>query len=120
MGLKNDIKKLTQKIEKLNQVLNSETLYKAQKYDETISLLNNIKIEAKTLKKINENGDLELIIKYSIPDVVLSFDANKKTFEWKNNFFYSINKLDLLDQESYNNIVKAMQEIEKQTFFKKR
>lgn len=114
MGLRKDIKSLTQKIENLEEMLNTTTAYKAHKYDEITFLLKKVKLKAKTTKKISENGDLELIVSYNVPDVILTFNHNGNCFEWTNDFFYSTNKLDLLDQESYKNITKAMEEIKEQ------
>lgn len=110
MSIIKDIKELKKQIAILNEkMLNKEIIFKAQKYDEMVSNLNKIKFGLKIKKQFNqETGDVFLKIDYELPSIELHFDENGNVI--KNDLFYSINVLNLLDD---NNLNILQQEIEK-------
>lgn len=111
MAFIKDLKEVNKQLKEVLTILDKETIYKAKKYDDLTSLLKKIKISAKVQKAIDENGDKYLNISYNIPNVVLKFDEKGSII--KNELFYSINMLDLLDNDSIKKIKESLEQIKK-------
>lgn len=108
MGFIKDIKSIKKDVEEINSKLTKETLEKAQKYDELKELLQNICFDVEIVEGLDDKGENQYTLLYKNPEVILNFDEYGDPI--KNNFFYSMNMLDLLSYEStqklYNIIIK--------------
>lgn len=102
MGLIKDIKEIKKEVEKINKSIDSKVIDKARKYDELIKHLDNVVLNLKITQRINQLGDPEFTLHYSLPDITLYFDSNNELIY--DPLFTAINMLNLNKIEDVNKI----------------
>lgn len=92
MSIRKDLKEIKSTLKEITK----GALYKSKKYDELQNYLKSLKLKIKNAKIVFlENGTFGVEINYEMAPVIIQYD--KTTNEWfKNNTFYSINKLNLI------------------------
>lgn len=108
MGFIKDFKEIKKKVEEIHKSVNNKIIYKASKYDEVLSYLKNIVFDLKIDKYINELGEIEYKLTYSLPSVKMKFDEKGELQD--NILFASINMLDLLKIEDTNKLLNIIKE----------
>lgn len=104
MGIFKDIKEIK---DTLNDVT-KDLFYKAKKYDELVEQLSKIKINVKKVSLIiSEDYTHDVKIEYEIPDVIIKTNQSVKS---NNDFFASINKLNLISISDMDKISKKIEE----------
>ena len=104
MGIFKDIKEIK---DTLNDVT-KDLFYKAKKYDELVEQLSKIKINVKKVSLIiSEDYTHDVKIEYAIPDVIIKTNQSVKS---NNDFFASINKLNLISISDMDKISKKIEE----------
>ena len=108
-------KKIIEDIEHIKSTLDymtKETFYKAQKYDEWKTYLNNIKFQTKSHPTFNKNdGSCGVVVNYSL-SLNLILDDNNEIIG--NDVFKAINMLNLISLEDMNNISETIKAAIKQ------
>lgn len=104
MGFLKDIKEIKTNVQRISKTVDDKIIYKARKYDELKEYLKNIQFNIKIKEEINNLGEKQLVLEYTLPKVTLSFDENYDLIE--NRVFTSINMLDLIAVEDMIEITK--------------
>lgn len=108
MGLLKDFKEMKKQVDEVHDLLDKTIIFKAKKYDEIMLYLKNISLDLKIDKFINELGEDEYKLTYSLPSVNLRFDEKGELQE--NLLFTSINMLDLISVEDIQKLLKIISE----------
>ena len=96
MNLEEKIEKMEKLLEEISKKVDSNILNKAKKYDETISLLEQINISANIEKKVDlDNGEDYLLVEYKIQPTKIFCDEDGN-IEVSDKNFYSMNMLNIL------------------------
>ena len=103
MGLRKDFKELKCDVKYIKDNLTSETIEKAKKYDQLKELLEEIYFDVELVESFDYNGETQYEIIYKNPKVMLNFDEYGDLI--KNEFFYSMNMLDLLTREANDTLL---------------
>jgi uncharacterized protein YuzE len=96
------IKEIQKELKELKKLVETNELERLRRrHDELITqnkLLEYIKINVAKARVVEtEEGDKSVVVKFSMPDIVLKFDEDGNVI--KNNTFYAINYLNLLSIE---------------------
>lgn len=102
MGLRKDFKELKSDVKEIKDNLSKDIIEKAQKYDQLKELLEEIYFDVELVESFDYNGETQYEIIYKNPKVMLNFDEYGDPI--KNEFFYSMNMLDLLTREANEKI----------------
>ena len=100
------LKEVDEKVDGIIKILETNVKYKAEQYDKITSFLSNLQLEVDIKKKINDLGNYDYVVSYSIPNVVLSFDEQGDLIQ--NRVFESINFLNLIsfeDMRAFSRII---------------
>lgn len=114
---KRKIEQLTQEISDLKSLIKSreyERLKEESKsYKETLELLSKIKIGLDKVEVLNgDNFDGYVVkIKYKLPSATIYFDDNNNPI--KNEMFYAINYLELMNYEDMKKVIGTFEKIKK-------
>lgn len=122
--LQENIVKLTEKVEALNNIIITEELKHLRErdkmFDKQTELLADVHLNVKNTKIIenSESGIPTVVVTYQLPVVNIPLDENGDVAE-KIPFFYAINALGLISQSDYDKITTALAEAKKSINFKK-
>ena len=98
-----DLKKavITEELKKLRE--------EKKQYDQQTELLSHIQLKVKDARIINdiENDAVFVRVVYDLPTIVISLDENGKAK--KNDFFYSVNALELIDLKDLEKLSKLFE-----------
>lgn len=106
MGLRKEIKEIKEDVKNIKENLTSDIIQKAKKYDELKELLEEIYFDIELIESFDYNGETQYEIIYKNPKVMLNFDEYGEPI--KNNFFYSINMLNLLTKEANDTLYEVL------------
>lgn len=99
-------------VDELTKIVKTQELERLRKESEELKnikkLLSNIRLHVKKVEEV-QDGDIQRKVKivYELPIVILKYDDNGKLI--KNNFFYSINALDLISYDDMKRISKILE-----------
>lgn len=103
MGLRADVKKIKNDIDFIKSELSPEIVKKAEKYDQLKELLEEIYFDIELEESLDYNGETQYKIIYKNPEIILNFDEYGDPI--KNDFFYSMNMLNLLTMDATNKLM---------------
>ena len=96
MNLEEKILEIEKQLQEISKKLDSNIIAKAHKYDQLISYLENINIEATIEKKVDyTNGEDYLFVEYKIQPTKITCDE-EGNIDITDKAFFSMNMLDLL------------------------
>lgn len=99
-------------VNELTKIVKTQELERLRKESEELKnikkLLSNIRLHVKKVEEV-QDGDIQRKVKivYELPIIILKYDDNGKLI--KNNFFYSINALDLISYDDMKRISKVLE-----------
>lgn len=103
MGLRKDIKEIKEQLNIIKNELSLEIIRKAEGYDRLKKLLEEIYFDVELVESLDYNGETQYEVIYKNPKVMLNFDEYGEPI--KNDFFYSMNMLNLLTIEANEKIL---------------
>ena len=110
----NKIALLTHELEDLRQIVKTQELLRLRAENERLKekeqLISKIRFKLKTVAYLDE--EQVILVKYEIPNVKVPVDEEGKV--QKNDFFYAINKLQLLSMEDMKKISAVVDNIKKE------
>ena len=107
MRLKKQIEQINKNIDLIKETLSPEIIRKAQKYDELQQCCKNIELSLDNVKySLDDHGNRMVIINFSLRAIHLYFDEKGEVI--KNDTFYSINMLDLVNKQDVKKIYKIL------------